>query len=286
MDPVMRALQSIADIESETRELRQYEPASTCRTARLLSQNWGANSPVPAEGRNEPAMTCATSEGTANLHRISRAPEIADVESDVSEAARAWDEEIKIDRCDRIVIAPARDVTPHAVRLIVGVLLSVLAFWVVWWGASDSHFAIEPASLPETAVKSSADRDSAKPDLPSASSADTIATPLGSVRGTSKRGVQHIEPSLIKQAAKAPQRTAVERIDLSKPTAVAETRPTTIAGWVIREVNGNTAVLEGPNGVWRASQGDTIPNVGKIDSIVRWGNRWIVATSKGLISTR
>ena len=266
MDPVMRALQSIADIESETRELRQFEPASTCRTARLLSQNWGANSPVPAEGRNEPAMTYATSEGTANLHRISRAP--------------------KIDRCDRIVIAPARDVTPHAVRLIVGVLLSVLAFWVVWLGGSDSHFAIEPASLPETAVKSSADRDSAKPDLPSASSADTIATPLGSVRGTSKRSVQHIEPSLIKQAAKAPQRTAVERIDLSKPTAVAETRPTTIAGWVIREVNGNTAVLEGPNGVWRASQGDTIPNVGKIDSIVRWGNRWIVATSKGLISTR
>ena len=39
MDPVMRALQSIADIESETRELRQFEPASTCRTARLLSQN-------------------------------------------------------------------------------------------------------------------------------------------------------------------------------------------------------------------------------------------------------
>ena len=151
MDPVMRALQSIADIQSETRELRQLEPASTCRTARLLSQNWGGDSPVPAEGRNEPAMTYATSEGTANLHRISRAPEIADVESDVSEAARAWDEEIKIDRCDRIVIAPARDVTPHAVRLIVGVPLSVLALWVVWLGGSDSHFAIEPASLPETA---------------------------------------------------------------------------------------------------------------------------------------
>jgi hypothetical protein len=177
--------------------------------------------------------------------------------------------------------------TPHAVRLIVGALLSVLAFWVVWLGGSAWHFAIEPASLPGKAVKSSADRsDSAKPDQPSASSADTIATPLGSVRGTSKRGVQHIEPSLIKQAAKAPQRTAVERTDLSKPTAVAETRPTTIAGWVIREVNGNTAVLEGPNGVWKASQGDTIPTVGKIDSIVRWGNRWIIATSKGLISTR
>ena len=31
MDPVMRVLQSIADVESETRELGQLEPASACR---------------------------------------------------------------------------------------------------------------------------------------------------------------------------------------------------------------------------------------------------------------
>jgi hypothetical protein len=29
-----------------------------------------------------------------------------------------------------------------------------------------------------------------------------------------------------------------------------------------------------------------VPGVGRVDSIVRWGNRWIVATSKGLISTQ
>jgi hypothetical protein len=70
---------------------------------------------------------------------------------------------------------------------------------------------------PQITVKSSADRpDTAKPGQPSASSADAIAAPIGSVHGTSKRGVQHIEPSLIKQAAKAPQRTAVARTDLSK----------------------------------------------------------------------
>ena len=45
MDPVMRALQSIADIENETRELGQLEPASACR---------------------EPTTTFATSEGTAD----------------------------------------------------------------------------------------------------------------------------------------------------------------------------------------------------------------------------
>jgi hypothetical protein len=68
--------------------------------------------------------------------------------------------------------------------------------------------------------------------------------------------------------------------------ALARPRRITIEGWSIREVSGGTAVLEGPNGVWNATRGDTVPGVGKIDSIVRWGNRWIVATSRGLISTR
>jgi hypothetical protein len=67
--------------------------------------------------------------------------------------------------------------------------------------------------------------------------------------------------------------------------AVPETRPTTIEGWSIREVVGGTAVLQGPTGVFRVTQGDTVPGVGRVDTIVRWGSRWIVATTRGLIST-
>jgi hypothetical protein len=70
-----------------------------------------------------------------------------------------------------------------------------------------------------------------------------------------------------------------------RPAAMPETRPTTIEGWAIREVVGGTVVLQGPSGVWRVTQGDTVPGVGRIDSIVRWGSRWIVATTRGLIST-
>ena len=66
---------------------------------------------------------------------------------------------------------------------------------------------------------------------------------------------------------------------------VAETRPTTIEGWTVLEVRGGTAVLEGPDGVRTAARGDTVPGIGRIDSIVRWGNRWIVATANGLIAT-
>ena len=46
------------------------------------------------------------------------------------------------------------------------------------------------------------------------------------------------------------------------------------------------AVLEGPNGIWRAKRGDAVPGVGRVESIVRWGNYWVVATSNGLIAPR
>ena len=65
----------------------------------------------------------------------------------------------------------------------------------------------------------------------------------------------------------------------------AETRPTTIEGWTVLDVRGGTAVLEGPDGVRMATRGDTVPGIGRIDSIVHWGNRWIVATASGLIAT-
>ena len=79
--------------------------------------------------------------------------------------------------------------------------------------------------------------------------------------------------------------------DISLPTGsiavreAPETRPTTIEGWTVRDVRGGTVVLEGPDGIRTAVAGDTVPGVGRIDSIVRWGNRWIVATANGLIAT-
>jgi hypothetical protein len=66
---------------------------------------------------------------------------------------------------------------------------------------------------------------------------------------------------------------------------VAETKPTTIEGWTVLDVRGGTAVLEGPDGIRTAARGDTVSGIGRIDSIVRWGNRWIVATANGLITT-
>ena len=69
------------------------------------------------------------------------------------------------------------------------------------------------------------------------------------------------------------------------PMPASETGPTTIEGWTVLDVRGGTAVLGGPDGVRMAKRGDTVPGIGRIDFIVRWGNRWIVATASGLIAT-
>ncbi len=66
---------------------------------------------------------------------------------------------------------------------------------------------------------------------------------------------------------------------------VPETRPTTLDGWTLREIVDGTAVVDGPGGSWRVRRGDTLPGAGKVIGILHWGNRMIVATSRGLIST-
>jgi hypothetical protein len=72
----------------------------------------------------------------------------------------------------------------------------------------------------------------------------------------------------------------------AKLTSNAETTPTTIKGWTLLDVADGIAVLEGPNGIRRVKRGDSVAGVGRIESIVRWGTRWIVVTSSGLISTQ
>ncbi len=96
-------------------------------------------------------------------------------------------------------------------------------------------------------------------------------------------------------AASGGAQLSVEQADMTPTGSIApkgpmtpapETGPTTIEGWTVLDVRGGTAVLGGPDGVRMAKRGDTVPGIGRIDSIVRWGNRWIVATARGLIATQ
>ena len=75
--------------------------------------------------------------------------------------------------------------------------------------------------------------------------------------------------------------------NVTSPPAVAEVRrePTLIKQWRVREVLNGTAILEGPNGVIGVSQGQMVPGVGRVESILQKGKRWVVATSKGVITS-
>jgi hypothetical protein len=74
-------------------------------------------------------------------------------------------------------------------------------------------------------------------------------------------------------------------LETTKLVPMPDTRPTTIEGWALRDVTNGMATLEGPNGIWRVARGDTVPGLGRVDSIFQWGNRLMVATSSSLIST-
>jgi len=134
---------------------------------------------------------------------------------------------------------------------------------------NDVHASIGESSVEVKAKDFSSSSSPAKPTPKTG--------PLGSSTiGHSTGSRQH--PSLIR----VNRREAKSETQL---TPVPETKPTTVEGWTVREVTNGLAALEGPNGVWRVRRGDAVPGLGRIDSIVLWGHRWIVATSQGLIST-
>lgn len=153
-------------------------------------------------------------------------------------------------------------------------------------GKLDSEKGVRPnhrignAAIPSNSTPT----ESSKPKL-SASAASTHLV-------SSVAAQAHAEPqSMLSQnmPEKTPPPRAQSASSDSNPplplSPVPETKPTTIAGWTVREVYGEKAVLVGPDHVWTVRTGDTVPGVGRIDTIVRWGSRWIVATTAGLIST-
>ena len=113
--------------------------------------------------------------------------------------------------------------------------------------------------------------------------ASSRAKPSVGVATPSASAIDHSQA--LQQHAAALRPSANDLDNRSKLTPIPETRPTTIEGWTLREVTNGIAILEGPNGIWRVRRGDTVPGVGRVNSILLWGERWIVATSRGLIST-
>ncbi|MGX1166400.1 outer membrane murein-binding lipoprotein Lpp [Bradyrhizobium sp. USDA 372] len=60
----------------------------------------------------------------------------------------------------------------------------------------------------------------------------------------------------------------------------------TIEGWRLRNASNGGALIEGRDGLYEVYPGDPIPGVGRVDAIRRQDGRWVVVTSRGLITGR
>jgi hypothetical protein len=214
--------------------------------------------------------------------------------------ARFYD--IKIDESQRVSVLPTSDGLGARAGLIAGAalatasgltLLVISALPLPFASASVDRSSGGPNSSTQIPASNKGDRlpipNAFIREAVSASSREAVA--VGPLEPKNSSDAQRQADSIRKFLKDAEQQLTSIRTnarDLQAPVKLApvpETRPTTIKGWTLREVMNGTAVLEGPNGTLRVTRGDTVPGVGRVVSIFRWGNRLMVATSRGLIST-
>jgi len=73
---------------------------------------------------------------------------------------------------------------------------------------------------------------------------------------------------------------------INPPQTVAaglNTRSGALEGWVVRDVQRGTALIEGRMGLIEVDQGDVVPGLGRIEAVRKQDGRWVVVTSKGTI---
>jgi hypothetical protein len=221
---------------------------------------------------------------------------------------RAWVPDIRINdpvRASEAVSSRNTQTRPVVLAVLLGT--SLAAAWIVGLPPSliqSRHPTALDQSPPSGAVLDSNSRFTlGRPEAnreatpPRPGNTSKIADPAAGIRGHRRESAQSApqQPKAVKTALLAPPSAG-----LSEPAALGfghrpdflprsapfpETKPDTIDGWTIRDVFGGTAVLEGPYGIRRAARGDSVPGLGRLESIVRWGSRWIVVTDRGLIST-
>jgi hypothetical protein len=87
----------------------------------------------------------------------------------------------------------------------------------------------------------------------------------------------------------ASETTGSTSITYSAPPAATGSQPgiiPVIEGWVLRNVYGGSALVEGRPGLIQVMPGDNLPGVGRVESIRREDGRWAVVTTRGLIVSR
>ncbi|MCA1364849.1 hypothetical protein I6F14_19170 [Bradyrhizobium sp. IC3069] len=105
------------------------------------------------------------------------------------------------------------------------------------------------------------------------------AAPAQAAAAVPKETTGSIAPTQVATAAAAPVPAPA-----APKTEVG--RLPTIEGWRLRSAGNGGALIEGRDGLYEVYPGDPIPGVGRVDAIRRQDGRWVVVTSRGLITGR
>jgi len=62
-------------------------------------------------------------------------------------------------------------------------------------------------------------------------------------------------------------------------------QPALISSWVVRDVYQGIALVEGKRGALQVARGEIIPGAGRVQSIEKRGQGWVIITSQGLVDT-
>ena len=73
---------------------------------------------------------------------------------------------------------------------------------------------------------------------------------------------------------------------LAQPNGpTASESPSALDRWVVRDVRRGAALIEGRMGLIEVVRGDVVPGLGRVAAIGKHDGRWIVITTKGLITS-
>ncbi len=249
--------------------------------------------PAPAKGRAVNSLQAAL--GAPGQPRLGsdRSPHpkfllLDSIGAAAPEPGPVWDGIGVSERDELATAAPAVVTRTFRPAVIATALAAVLALgWAGGWSSYHALVGTTPAPLEQASTAdcatgsgeeagcaaSKSDREvpppATVPRKAAAAPANAASRGHEAPRGAAQRGAPTTkESSAAQQHASAPASPSVsrERAEESpRLVAVPETRPTTIEGWTIREVFGSTVVLEGPDGVWRAARGDTVPGLGRVE---------------------
>jgi hypothetical protein len=195
---------------------------------------------------------------------------------------------------DRDAVLVVREPFGERARAAVLVAVAVVASFGLGWAGGLNW----PQFANELGLVAVAQKETPAPRI-------SEARPSGKIEGARKTASASDQPAIVGSISKPPallpsgvrpsagplsQATALPSaaaMALRQPLVAApETKPATIPGWTVVDVRDGTAVLEGPDGIRMAARGDSIPGLGRVESIVRWGSRWVIATASGLIATQ